>query len=52
MGRRRKSGDHPQEDFAKSGFVCSQSGYHPWEDVEKVAIIPRKISPNLVGIFV
>jgi hypothetical protein len=28
-------------------FVCSQSGYHSWEDVEKVAIIPRKISPNL-----
>jgi hypothetical protein len=30
----------PQQQGLFSGiFVCSQSGYHPYEDIEKVAII-------------
>ncbi len=29
-------------------FVCSQSGYHPQEDGEKVSTLIKKIYPNLV----
>jgi len=28
-------------------FLCSLNGHHPWEDVEKVAILPKKILANL-----
>jgi hypothetical protein len=28
-------------------FLCSLNGHHPWEDVEKVAILPKKILGNL-----
>jgi hypothetical protein len=28
-------------------FLCSLNAHHPWEDAEKVAILPKKILANL-----